>query len=100
MSIFDKQVDAAKWAIAFACNQCDWKMSKVDKWTIRDCMFPWRACPKCNSSLHIIKKYNCPKCNKAFPIVRFPHNLRITLWGGHYCHDCKVEIDKWGSIIT
>lgn len=46
-----------------------------------------------------LKRVTCPHCGMRLPIVRFPANLRQTLWGGGTC-SCGCDVDKWGREIA
>jgi hypothetical protein len=47
-----------------------------------------------------LKPIYCPSCQTKQPFIRKPANQRQALWGGHTCSKCKIEMDKYGVVIT
>jgi len=89
---------AEKWAWPDVCPKCGRERSPDDPLSIMNIFFPSAKCPICKSKLEL-KKHSCPACGKQLPEIRRPLNLRMALWGGHYCKECNVELDKWGRRI-
>jgi hypothetical protein len=42
----------------------------------------------------------CPRCRVPVPRWRKPRNAQQFLWGGHTCHNCGLNIDKWGRPLA
>ena len=99
MSLFNRQIDARRWAFNQRCDECGWQRSPNMPWTLRDALRPPCKCPNCGNKLSNAV-FHCPVCKKRLSAIRFPKSLRMALWGGHYCKACNIILDKWGDQIT
>ncbi len=61
--------------------------------------FIWKG--KSQSKFGInLKRVICPVCKTKQPVIRMPHDLQQSLWGGTICPKCGTRLDKYGNIIS